>query len=426
MMLHLLIAAFFYWTLPDDGKTGHYSDARTWSFTLTNPSGFRRDDELIRLNRKELQKMTGNSIRPGQYLHVKAKTPVVVQHDDLDGDKHWDEAVFLFSFAPYQTVRLTMDVSDQPAAIKITPRSAMHLYKRDSSGKFGTALLQEVMPYNLPANDFSKTPVPLYHVEGPTWENDKVAFRSYFDVRNAKDIFGKTTPVMVMDRVGRTSDNYHALDSSWGMDILKVGTSLGAGAVGMLVSLNGKDTLVRLGGPEVAVTEFSQVATGPLRSVLRIRYHNWNVNGRLFDITEEISIWGGQYFYENRLTVSPKAKLVTGIVNLHSREAYRLQDHRCRVLYTHDRQSENADFLGMGVMAKEEDFFAFGETPRQGPGITNTYTFIFKEKETPVTYRFFSSWEKTAGSFASRTFFEHMLRQEAAKWTQPITMKWIR
>jgi hypothetical protein len=425
MMLHLLFPIVFYLVTSAQLPEQQPADSKTYSFTLTNPSGFRRDDELIRLSRKDLQTITGARISSGQYLQLRAKTPVAVQHDDLDGDKTWDEAVFLFSFAPYQTIRLTLELSHQPAAIKIAPRSAMHLYKRDSTGAFGNALLQEVMPYNLPANDFSKTPVPLYHVEGPTWENDKVAFRSYFDVRNAKDIFGKTTPLMVMDNVGRTSDNYHALDSSWGMDILKVGTSLGAGAIGMLVSIDGKDSLVRLGGPEVALTEFSQVATGPLRSVLRIRYKDWNVNGQLFDVTEEISIWGGQYFYENRLTVSQKAKLVTGIVNLNSKEPFRLQDQGCSVLYTHDRQSENADFLGMAVMAREEDFLGFGETPRQGPGITNTYTFIFREK-TPVTYRFFSSWEKTAGSFASRVFFENMLRQEAAKWTHPIRMKWIR
>lgn len=29
-----------------------------------------------------------------------------------------------------------------------------------------------------------------YQTDGPTWENDKVAFRHYFDGRNAKDLFG--------------------------------------------------------------------------------------------------------------------------------------------------------------------------------------------------------------------------------------------
>jgi hypothetical protein len=45
-------------------------------------------------------------------------------------------------------------------------------------------------------------------------------------------------------------------------------------------------------------------------------------------VTEEIHIWGGQYFYESHVTVSgaPKgAQLVTGIVNLHSKEAHDIE-----------------------------------------------------------------------------------------------------
>ncbi len=54
---------------------------------------------------------------------------------------------------------------------------------------------------------------------------------------------------MVLDEVGTdTAKNYHAL-ADWGMDVLKVGKSLGAGAMGVLMrDAAGKDTLVRLGG----------------------------------------------------------------------------------------------------------------------------------------------------------------------------------
>ena len=54
---------------------------------------------------------------------------------------------------------------------------------------------------------------------------------------------------MVLDEVGTdTAKNYHQL-SDWGMDILKVGTSLGAGALALQLQTNdGKDSLVRLGG----------------------------------------------------------------------------------------------------------------------------------------------------------------------------------
>ena len=39
-------------------------------------------------------------------------------------------------------------------------------------------------------------------MEGSAWENDLVGFRNYMDQRNGMDIFGKTTPDMVLDQCG--------------------------------------------------------------------------------------------------------------------------------------------------------------------------------------------------------------------------------
>lgn len=71
----------------------------------------------------------------------------------------------------------------------------------------------------------------LIAYEGPGWESDKVAYRLYLDGRNAIDIFGKRTPELVLSGVGRGED-YHAM-AAWGMDILKVGASVGVGGVGV-------------------------------------------------------------------------------------------------------------------------------------------------------------------------------------------------
>lgn len=71
----------------------------------------------------------------------------------------------------------------------------------------------------------------LITYEGPGWESDKVGYRLYLDNRNALDIFGKKTDALILDTVGR-GDDYHAM-SDWGMDILKVNNSLGAGGFGV-------------------------------------------------------------------------------------------------------------------------------------------------------------------------------------------------
>jgi hypothetical protein len=74
---------------------------------------------------------------------------------------------------------------------------------------------------------------PRYQMEGPGWENDKVAFRNYFDSRNGMDIFGKTTSKMILDSVDGSYRDYHKM-CPWGMDVLKVGSSLGAGAFALM------------------------------------------------------------------------------------------------------------------------------------------------------------------------------------------------
>lgn len=72
----------------------------------------------------------------------------------------------------------------------------------------------------------------LVAYEGPGWESDRVAYRLYLDGRNAIDIFGKRQPGLILSTVGR-GDDYHAM-ADWGMDILKVGNSLGAGGFGVM------------------------------------------------------------------------------------------------------------------------------------------------------------------------------------------------
>lgn len=67
--------------------------------------------------------------------------------------------------------------------------------------------------------------------EGPGIESDKVAYRLYLDERSVLDVFGKKISDPVLHKVGR-GDDYHVM-SGWGMDILKVGNSLGSGGLGV-------------------------------------------------------------------------------------------------------------------------------------------------------------------------------------------------
>lgn len=68
--------------------------------------------------------------------------------------------------------------------------------------------------------------------EGPGWESDKIGYRFYLDWRNAVDIFGKTVDTLVLQNIGLDGfDSYHEM-CDWGVDVLKVGGSLGMGSIG--------------------------------------------------------------------------------------------------------------------------------------------------------------------------------------------------
>lgn len=394
------------------------------TIVISNPTASQRSDELIVLKRSAIEKKTG----PVKFITVTAgNKEVIVQHDDTNGDGKWDEAVFLYSFKPKESATIkilstnVMEVADEDI------RAHVRLRKKNPDDTFGPSVTKETMPLRNPATDFSKQALPNYLTEGPAWENDKVAFRLYLDVRNNKDIFGKRTARMMMDTVGVDPKViYHHLDE-WGMDILHVVKSLGAGALALSVPrTNGNDTLVRLGGQDVKGTFYRQIADGPVRAIFEVSY-DWEIDGKPVQVIEQTSIWGGQYFYESRITVSgtpSNTKLVMGIASFYHNFSQSFKKANTEVLLSHGRQSENKDYLGMAILAPSADFAYSGATPNEASEILNT--FISAQQITagkPCIFRFYACWEKTNERFASLSYFKDFLSGEAKKIDRPILVK---
>jgi hypothetical protein len=390
---------------------------------LVNPENVARPDDLVVFDRDALEKHIGR-IAPGKYITMNSPTgvPMVIQFDDMDSDGRWDEAAFLFSFKPNDTVVLKPVISNAPATVKAVVRAHVRHMKKNADNTFGPALDKDDMPVNAQPTDFSKQALPPYLTEGPAWENDKVGFRLYFDVRNGKDIWGKTTSRMVLDEVGADpSKNYHE-PASWGMDILKVGASLGAGSLALQVPLpNGKDTLVRLGGQNIQQVTYEKVADGPVRAICRFIYNNWKIAEGMEPVIviEEVRIWGGQYFYESRVMINnapADARLLTGIVNLHSRQVHEIGVNGIKAIYTYDVQSENKDKLGMAIMMPEKQVAGTATTPNANTDVQNTYIMKAAVKEgRPVIFRFYAGWEMSDKRFSSAESFQQFLQSECKR-----------
>jgi hypothetical protein len=206
---------------------------------------------------------------------------------------------------------------------------------------------------------------------------------------------------------------------------LKVGQSLGAGALAMNVKKNGTDTLIRIAGPVVGKTNYQLIADGPYRSTLKINYERVNIAGQFYSVAEEISIWGGQYFYQNKITLSKtygNELVVTGMVNMRSIDSFKFEAAGINCIYSLDKQSENNDMLGMAIMAKKDVEAYFNQTPKTGNGIINTYTVSLKPINNICTYRFYAAWEQSNKKFADKNFMENFLKEESYKWSHPITV----
>ncbi len=267
-----------------------------------------------------------------------------------------------------------------------------------------------------PKDHIAQSKPYIYQYEGPGWESDKVAFRTYFDSRNGRDIFGKTTDRMVTDEIG-LDESYHELQE-WGMDILKVNNSLGAGALAMLKG----DSLYRLGDTERA--EVKILENGPIMSQLSLDYDSWEVAGNTYDIEDRISIYAGQRWYKSEVSLEKgngTDTLVTGIVNLHDINAESFEYKGYHVLFSHGVQSYIEDMLGMAVIVPGANHAGFGTAPNEGNGITYTHTAMLLPSNGTYTYYFYAGWEKEEVGFKGKDFFIEQLKVAIDGMTAEIT-----
>ncbi len=261
----------------------------------------------------------------------------------------------------------------------------------------------------LPGTDTRKTS-PELQMEGPTWENEYVAFRNYFDQRNGMDIFGKRVKTMVLDEVGVPgAPSYHDLQE-WGQDVLKVGNSLGAGALALQIG----DSLYRIApGSEGTARVLYE---GPLQSCVQLQCANWAVRDRVYHVTHDITIQSGTRYYTSNVTVDGligDENLVTGIVNMDSDSLYTITGQNEVAFGTFDDQAFGGEKLGMAIALNKADFVQSFATPDSGDGITQTYAVAMKIKNAqPTRFRFYACWEFESDMFSSLDGFSSFIQSD--------------
>jgi hypothetical protein len=375
-------------------------------YTISSPGNKKVTDLATVLSRKEVNRFLPDTTT-GLPVIVKDKEGKLLpsQCDDMNGDGRWDELVFLFDLGSGESRKLLFEPVEATAYPVFDERTHLRFCRANEPHDTAWGDLR------MKTND-TKFTIPVYQMEGPAWENDIVAFRNYYDARNGIDIYGKRVHEMVLDSVGVNGRDYHAL-AAWGMDILKVGNSLGAGAI----AIGTGDSLYSVGICEEG--RFRLISQGPVRTVFELSYKNVPAGDRLYSVTQQISIYAGDDFYRSSVQVDGlkgDEELVTGIVDLHALAADHTEVGNMKIMSTLGKQSMNDDVLGMAVIFPSSEFKRYWEAPATGPGVVSTHLVSLRlTAGQPTIYAFVAAWVLQDEKVKDKEYFNKVVKEAAEK-----------
>jgi hypothetical protein len=248
--------------------------------------------------------------------------------------------------------------------------------------------------------------------EGPGWESDKIGYRLYLDWRNAIDIYGKKVNTMVLPKVGLDGyESYHEM-ADWGMDILKVGPSLGIGSIGYW---NGKSA-ERVAETDSVVCEI--VADGNLYSDVVVNYYGWKIADTSVDLQSSLSITAGSRATHHIAILSNDiSNLCTGIVKLDSTYFFTGDSTRkWDYIATWGKQSLANDSLGMAVIFQRDVVQKITEDE-------NNHVVVLTPNNKQVDYYLLAAWEQEPGGIKNAIEFVQYLNDFVTLLNTPVVIK---
>lgn len=382
------------------------------SIILTNSASFNRVNEIISVPREALGNVN-NNLFP---VVTKNDKIFITQIVDKNGDGNWDELLIEVSVAANS--KDTLQINWVVKADQIQQKQFTHVrLSLRSNSDTPSAEIYETKRYRGFTQNIAK---PFYQMEGPGIENDKVAFRAFFDYRNGKDIYGKIVEEPVLDKVG-VGASWHNLQP-WGMDICKVGNSLGAGALAVAEH----NQIYRLADADT--TTFQSLYEGPLQAAFKLSFINWDVAKGKQNGSEIVSMTKGNYYYKNdiELSLNKNQHLVSGIANFGiDRVVYKKNNKSFSSVSTYGPQAEGTmTNLGLAILFPTGEYIA-NKTADTASTIPNTSYVELKAINQKKFIYFIACWEKSDARFKTQQGFDDYLQNTAQILANPIKIKII-
>lgn len=324
---------------------------------------------------------------------------------DENDDGKIDIGLLQIEVPPSETLVLALEPGD--AGLKKQTQAELSIRQggawegnKYKGGKFGNVSRLKVPEEHTDHSFFIR-------YEGPGWESDKAAYRFYLDWRNGVDFFGKKVSDMVLQNVGQDGfDSYHE-PSNWGMDLLKVGQTLGLGSIGRYQN----DSLYRFQSVDSVTCEINR--DGDLRSEIETTYFGWQTESDKTTLTSVISIEAGSALTSHLLSFDqPIGGFCTGLVANKGEEFIDKTVGDYRLLATFGEFSLAGDKMGLAIIVPNASI----EKVSDGAG---SHVVNFKRSE-EIEYYFMAAWEQGASQVKSMDAFEALMDVEMNRLNNPL------
>ncbi|OGU34652.1 MAG: hypothetical protein A2068_03550 [Ignavibacteria bacterium GWB2_35_6b] len=390
---------------------------KTFQLKVTNNSDFAKSDEFIELSLKEI-KTKYTDFNENNFLIFEGQNEIPYQ---ISSDENGSKILFVCNLEAGETKSLEVKYDGGEMKREYKSRVFAGLAPKKENvyydGKFHGAEFEFVDKYKVPV--IHKDHDALFKCEGPTWESDKVGYRFYLDWRNATDIFGKKTSELVLREVGQhdtvaSDDSYHHMQE-WGMDVFKVGSTLGIGSIAMLNE--GKVNMVA----KTDSNFYELLSNGPVQAAFKTTYNGWEVGKNKYDLKSYISINAGSRFTKQELIINNDAQnLTTGLAKYEGTNFIEKKTPggwSYIALYGAQTLVDKNDKLGIALFYNEKDLIEFTEDEIN-------YVVVLKPVEGKVTYYYCAAWEQEPNGITNENDFINYLDNELQKLNNPVKVEY--
>lgn len=381
----------------------------SFNISVTNTLQETRIDAYVLIEEKELFGKYPDFNTKG-FIVYNNSVEVPSQYNSEGSDKGLS---FVIPFlAANETLNLTVSYDPENEITREYPKRTQAELSHKFDGKFENRKyiggeFRNVNELHVPAEHTDHSWFIRY--EGPGWESDKVGYRFYLDWRNGVDVFGKLTNDNVLQDVGQDGfDSYHEI-GDWGMDVLKVGKSLGVGSIATF-----ENELAR----RVDVTDslYSAITNnGVIYSSILTKYYGWDIESGKTDLTSNLSIHAGSRLSKQVLTSSaPIKNYATGLIKDEKAEVLiGGEGETFGYLATYGKQSLNDDNLGIVVFFRNDQKVQITEDPF-------SHVVVLKPNNNSITYYFAAAWQLEPDGITEIDEFKTYLDKTVRELSNPV------